>query len=480
MTWLLVIFFLVIHVCDTVVSCPANEELGVCDGGGLFPQNYCDGVAYYIETWTCKRRKKSRCVCKGPLWRNKNGRCVHKDDCETHRREVVQKPERPPARKPQGSPNKTPENLKPSPEYFDTVLKFIRKKQTIYLLMGISGHLPNILSKIDICLRSAYITDFDSGALRTLSGYKDVQLIHALAEFFLGGPEHGKVVINIKLDETDIPAGSSSLDIQEKFFVLDVQDDCLLLAYGSWSSHMTCLSLGFDPETKKCHESAKRGCRSDMTDFLGESGSCRTSEVDFRETISDDLEQAHGTSTLKEVANAQITINTVEEFLQSEGNIYLQKVHQDDWMKTDCECVQSAYEVSTLSGSYRTLECSWSTKMKTEYQRTKIEGRVEFLASTEDGLITVEVKPIVGLEPLEGKSSVVIPPCTVLEASANCVLLSYGQSDNGKQKCLLLGLSSRTVDTTTQCNKKLESVCTALMSDLTESHDPCDHYEEEE
>ncbi|KAL3224083.1 hypothetical protein MRX96_026671 [Rhipicephalus microplus] len=333
-----------------------------------------------------------------------------------------EKPERPPARKPQGSPNKTPENLKPSPEYFDTVLKFIRKKQTIYLLMGISGHLPNILSKIDICLRSAYITDFDSGALRTLSGYKDVQLIgnhvtmttkHALAEFFLGGPEHGKVVINIKLDETDIPAGST---------------------YGSWSS----------------------------------------------QTISDDLEQAHGTSTLKEVANAQITINTVEEFLQSEGNIYLQKVHQDDWMKTDCECVQSAYEVSTLSGSYRTLECSWSTKMKTEYQRTKIEGRVEFLASTEDGLITVEVKPIVGLEPLEGKSSVVIPPCTVLEASANCVLLSYGQSDNGKQKCLLLGLSSRTVDTTTQCNKKLESVCTALMSDLTESHDPCDHYEEEE
>nr|XP_037278009.1 uncharacterized protein LOC119170841 isoform X2 [Rhipicephalus microplus] len=443
MTWLLVIFFLVIHVCDTVVSCPANEELGVCDGGGLFPQNYCDGVAYYIETWTCKRRKKSRCVCKGPLWRNKNGRCVRKDDCETHRREVVQKPERPPARKPQGSPNKTPENLKPSPEYVDSVLKFIRKKQTIYLLMGISGHLPNILSKIDICLRSAYITDFDSGALRTLSGYKDVQLIgnhvtmttkHALAEFFLGGPEHGKVVINIKLDETDIPAGSSSMDIQEKFYVLDVQDDCLLLAYGSWSS----------------------------------------------QTISDDLEQAHGISTLKEVVNAQITINTVEEFLQSEGKIYLQKVHQDDWMKTDCECVQSAYEVSTLSGSYRTLECSWSTKMKTEYQRTKIEGRVEFLASTEDGLITVEAKPIVGLEPLEGKSSVVIPPCTVLEASANCVLLSYGQSDNGKQKCLLLGLSSRTVDTTTQCNKKLESVCTALMSDLTESHDPCDHYEEEE
>ncbi|XP_075734224.1 uncharacterized protein LOC119175529 isoform X2 [Rhipicephalus microplus] len=72
---------LTLQVCHVAISCPTNEKLGVCDGGANFPQLYCPGVDIEVNKWTCKPRKKIRCVCSGELRRSMDGKCVREEQC---------------------------------------------------------------------------------------------------------------------------------------------------------------------------------------------------------------------------------------------------------------------------------------------------------------------------------------------------------------------------------------------------------------
>lgn len=491
-----VVLLVCFKVCHITASCPENEEPGFCNGAAYFPQLYCGSVYLTVEKWTCRKKNKERCVCTAPLHRTEDGRCVRENECGGAAKEVHPKPE-PPAKGSKDSTYEIPEGLMPTSEDFNNVLKFIQSEKTMYLLMGISSDLPYILRKYDICLRSAYITHFDSGAFRTLSSYKGVQLIGApitmttkqgLAEFIVEDPQNGQLQVTVKLDGTEIPTQSSDAHLQGTFLVIDVKDECLLLAYGSGIIEMRCMLWGFDPaiiEKTSCYQKMVAHCRRDMEDLLRQDGPCTSTKPQQKETTDDHtLTEANG--AVAKAVNKPISTDLVIQFLRNHGKIFLQMIDKDDWMRTDCECVMSAFLAATSTGSQRNLQCYLYTEMlnpqgdkKTIPDKLmgKIEQNVEFRVSTQGDVTTVILKPILGVDPIEEPSRNFISSCLVIEANSQCLLLSYGQADNGKQKCLLLGLSNNNVDTTTECYKKLE-LCTADMYDLTESNAPCDHYQE--
>uniref|UniRef100_A0A131Z836 Lipocalin n=1 Tax=Rhipicephalus appendiculatus TaxID=34631 RepID=A0A131Z836_RHIAP len=495
---LLLILLLCCEVCHIMASCPEKEQPGRCNGDSFFPQLYCGDVFMKQEKWTCHKKNRDRCVCSPPLFRREDGQCVPQNKCEGDKKEVQKKPEQSPPTESEGSPYEIPESLKPTSKDVNTVLKFIRNKNILYLLMGMRNDMPVILKNHEVCLRSAFITNFTSGALRTLSSYKHVQLIGShitmsskqeIAEFLLGGVDDGQIRITVKIDGTAIATESSPVVLKESFFVLDVGDECLLLAYGPGSSSLKCLLWGSDPaniQNTKCYQSMKTSCRANMKEFMGPGGPCLSIE-EPKEITSEDQEKRLENNGVIKLANGQMSTDVLK-FLQNKDKIFLQMADEDDWVKSDCECVRSEFHAETLHGSQRNLECYFYTRTMSQgttrnkvpkKRMAKLEERAEFRVVTEDGATTVIMMPILGLDPVEDQSSTLFPTCSVLEANANCLLLSYGQSKSGKQKCLLLGLSSKMVNTSTQCYEKLESLCSAETSDVTESDDPCDHYEED-
>ncbi|XP_075559848.1 uncharacterized protein LOC142591405 [Dermacentor variabilis] len=101
------------------------------------------------------------------------------------------------------------------------------------------------------------------------------------------------------------------------------------------------------------------------------------------------------------------------------------------------------------------------------------EQLVDFQVNTIDVLMSVDIKTIDGIVPTEDAPKEFPHTYLVLKAEENCLLVSYGITDNGVQKCLLWGLSGSNVDKKTECYKALPLYCPENLYDMTETNGPC-------
>ncbi|KAL1474974.1 hypothetical protein MTO96_037630 [Rhipicephalus appendiculatus] len=142
--------------------------------------------------------------------------------------------------------------------------------------------------------------------------------------------------------------------------------------------------------------------------------------------------------------------------------------------------VQSEYEVLDVGAG-----CFLFSLQSTQFQIKKqelevIEARVDFNVTTQDDVTSLILKVALGEALVEDPSIEFFPNCLVLEATPECLLVSYGRSNEGKHKCLLWGLSGENVNTTTKCYEKLQTVCAEDTYDMTEKGSPCERNEEQE
>uniref|UniRef100_A0A131YV28 Lipocalin n=1 Tax=Rhipicephalus appendiculatus TaxID=34631 RepID=A0A131YV28_RHIAP len=444
MALLLVMWLFTCDFPPIMASCPEKQEPGACNGGDFLPQMYCGDVFIQVDKWTCTRKNKERCVCTIPLHRDIDGECVSKEKCK--RRWEIGKPnDVTPHTKPPPIPDdKKPDNAKGSSDAAK-FRQFIQTERTMYLMMAIRDDLPGILADYHVCMKSAYITTTSRGAYRTLNNYRIVRLVgdyismttkQGAAEFRVLRVEDGPLKMKLILDSNE----SSHYGLQQTFTVLHVEETCLLLSYGRPVAHAP----------------------------------------------TDDQKQTNKNNVLGNPPHKEISTESVINFLQKAETIHLQKVWQDDWFDTDCECVESVFMVNTLNGSERTLGCySYTeirvpsvTKKRAIWQKklVKIEEKADFRAVTKDGITTVYVEAILGLSPTQDPSTDVFRGYVVLEVDTDCLLLSYGKSKDGELKCLLWGLSRNTVKTDTTCHKQMDVMCADDMYDITESKNPCDYY----
>ncbi|XP_054925439.1 uncharacterized protein [Dermacentor andersoni] len=158
----------------------------------------------------------------------------------------------------------------------------------------------------------------------------------------------------------------------------------------------------------------------------------------------------------------------------------------DDWMNTNCECVQSELLRKHDHGAARTMECYTQTNILvvSESQNTipkeqmiKIEEKVYFLTTHKDGMTKVALRTVLGDELSNNPPEQFPHEYLVLAARSNCLLVSYGESSDGMRNCLLWGLSREEVNTNTECYKKLELLCAQDTYDITESDNPCEQYD---
>ncbi|XP_049273799.1 uncharacterized protein LOC119399770 [Rhipicephalus sanguineus] len=205
-------------------------------------------------------------------------------------------------------------------------------------------------------------------------------------------------------------------------------------------------------------------------------------------TEPDGEEQPDKDRPIEAGGNQVITKDIVEQFLRWEGIIHLQMMEESEWMRTDCDCINSKFLVNTLEGSERTLGCYLNTEITvtepsmktiTKEELGLIEARVDFIVTTQDHVTALTMKIALEADVAGDPSVEFFPPCLVLEANSGCLLLSYGTSKEGKQKCLLWGLAGEKVNTSTKCYKKMESVCADNIYDMTEKDSRCERYEKE-
>ncbi|KAL1483285.1 hypothetical protein MTO96_033296 [Rhipicephalus appendiculatus] len=474
-----------------MASCPEKQEPGACNGGDFLPQMYCGDVFIQVDKWTCTRKNKERCVCTIPLHRDIDGECVSKEKCK--RRWEIGKPnDVTPHTKPPPIPDdKKPDNAKGSSDAAK-FRQFIQTERTMYLMMAIRDDLPGILADYHVCMKSAYITTTSRGAYRTLNNYRIVRLVgdyismttkQGAAEFRVLRVEDGPLKMKLILDSNE----SSHYGLQQTFTVLHVEETCLLLSYGRPVAQLKCLLFGFDFEkirTTPCYETVEKTCRQDVKYLFGEAGICKSAETLHKNAPTDDQKQTKPKQRPWEIhLIKKYQPESVINFLQKVETIHQQKVWQDDWFDTDCECVESVFMVNTLNGSERTLGCYSYTEIrvpsvtkKRAKKLVKIEEKADFRAVTKDGITTVYVEAILGLSPTQDPSTDVFRGYVVLEVDTDCLLLSYGKSKDGELKCLLWGLSRNTVKTDTTCHKQMDVMCADDMYDMTESKNPCDYY----
>ncbi|XP_075559518.1 uncharacterized protein LOC142591027 isoform X2 [Dermacentor variabilis] len=184
---------------------------------------------------------------------------------------------------------------------------------------------------------------------------------------------------------------------------------------------------------------------------------------------------------------AQEAFHKLLMVLQYSGPLHLQMMTEDEWVKFDCECVQSRFYASYNEGSERTLECykyvkqikasATSGDIRKEVM-IKIKEVVQFQAVTEDAETRIQLKNIIEVTPTNDPPRYFPQTYTVLQVEPDCLLLSSGVSKN--HTCLLWGLSRRQVNADTECLKRLQSVCTQDMYDLTEFNGPCQQLDREE
>ncbi|XP_054925705.1 uncharacterized protein [Dermacentor andersoni] len=165
----------------------------------------------------------------------------------------------------------------------------------------------------------------------------------------------------------------------------------------------------------------------------------------------------------------QIALQKVMRFVQTDEEIHLQMIDLEDWINLRCECVKSRFQARHTDGCERTMHCYTWVKVS--------EGWVDFQVTSIRGMTSVDLKTIVGIEPTDDAPEEFPHTYLVLKAQRNCLLVSYGQSSNGTQRCLLWGLSGSHVSKQTQCYKALNSFCAPDIYDMTETASSCQQYD---
>ncbi|XP_075559530.1 uncharacterized protein LOC142591036 isoform X4 [Dermacentor variabilis] len=168
----------------------------------------------------------------------------------------------------------------------------------------------------------------------------------------------------------------------------------------------------------------------------------------------------------------RIPLQDVLPFLQTDQEIHLQMIDLDDWHNLRCECVKSLFQARHTDGCERTLHCYTWVKVS--------EGWVDFRATEVKGFTSVDLKTIVGIQPTENAPEEFPHSYVVGKVAKDCLLVTYGHSSDGQQKCLLWGLSGSEVSTNTECYNALKSLCPDNMYDMTETDGPCQQYDRDE
>ncbi|XP_065283794.1 uncharacterized protein [Dermacentor albipictus] len=201
-------------------------------------------------------------------------------------------------------------------------------------------------------------------------------------------------------------------------------------------------------------------------------------------TASGDQNQRNSTAPTEPDGKSlapRIPLQKVMRFLQTYEEIHLQMIHLEDWMNLRCECVKSRFQARHTDGCERTMDCyTWEKVSTGRETMIREEGWVDFQVTSIRGLTSVDLKTIVGIEPTEDAPEEFPHTYLVLRAQRNCMLVSYGQSSNGTQRCLLWGLSGRQVSKGTQCYQALNSFCAPDIYDMTETASPCEQYDLDE
>ncbi|XP_075724266.1 uncharacterized protein LOC119179822 isoform X2 [Rhipicephalus microplus] len=498
MALLIVILIFVIDYPPIMASCPEKQEPATCDGRSFFPQFYC-GDVFILETkWSCGKKNKDRCVCKYPLHRDIDDQCVRQDKCKRKWTISEVNPTRPnthstnaPARETHSQQTEYSEAIK--------LMKFLQNRDTMYLITSTANKLPYILRRYNLCLRSAYITNTNDGAYRSLTNYKVVLLLgnpislttkQGAAEFRVHNSGGGPLKMKLQLDENDLP---DSTEVQRRytFNVVHVEDTCLLICYGRCVKRgAKFLLFGFDANkinTTECHKKLVEVCHSELKYLVGEAGTCRRNGVQLKETPTETQQQPGENNPGVNVAHELISIESVIQFLQIYDPIHLQMMWLRGWLNTDCDCVESKFMATSDKGCERTLFCYLQSNVLTSVRTTKIQEKsmikigdnADFEAVKSNNTISIFVRAIQGLVPTEDASSDIFRDFHVLTADSGCLLLSRGVSEHGKHLCLLWGLSRNEVNESTICYKYMNFVC-VKMYDITKTDNPCDYYHDTE
>ncbi|XP_065283785.1 uncharacterized protein [Dermacentor albipictus] len=482
-----------------MASCPEDQEPSFCQSHDTIPQLYCDDVDLQDE-WDCKKRSYAKCVCKAGLFRKKDRKCVPRDQCDRAEKSENQPAELPP-QTPPPYPYIIPEQLKGSEGYVEKVLTFVRSNQTMFLLMANKEEWPHILKVYWVCLTSTFIKFTASGAVRIMTRYKDVEFIGSHLSMVLKQGEavfevivqYGRLELAINLDQNGTATGSNKYDFQDEFIVLDIGENCLLISYGSWKSRgPNCMLWGFDTQNAKtttCHATMLNICSTDMVELWAEGGSCRVTDAQTNEETPTDPNQDME-SKLRLRRNKPVNTDDVLKFLHNRENIHLQMMNEGDWLTNDCECITSAFDAVNNEGSRRSLECYIYTEIlilsnitkKTIAlpKMTKINQSVQFEVKDLGGVKSLALKTIIDGVPAKHPPKFISGNYVLEEANTDCLLLSYGPPSNGRQNCMLWGLSRQSVDEKTRCYKEVKSLCSEDIYDLTETKNICDQFDLEE
>ncbi|XP_072140209.1 uncharacterized protein [Dermacentor andersoni] len=102
---------------------------------------------------------------------------------------------------------------------------------------------------------------------------------------------------------------------------------------------------GFDPEKTRqtrCHKTAKEMSCSDMEELWKKGGSCIPSDMPERENMPEDPKRSSEDSPPVTRFRSNVSASDVVEFLRKPETIHLQMMDMGDWLRSDCECVESA------------------------------------------------------------------------------------------------------------------------------------------
>nr|XP_054929254.1 uncharacterized protein LOC129386060 [Dermacentor andersoni] len=108
------------------------------------------------------------------------------------------------------------------------------------------------------------------------------------------------------------------------------------------------------------------------------------------------------------------------------------------------------------------------------------DQRVDFQVIQVNGMTTVNIKTIEDIVPTENAPEELPHTYLVLKAAMDCLLVTYGETNEGREKCLLWGLSRSNISQETQCYKALTLFCPDNLYDMTEPDDPCQQYDVDE
>ncbi|XP_075534669.1 uncharacterized protein LOC142569023 isoform X3 [Dermacentor variabilis] len=178
------------------------------------------------------------------------------------------------------------------------------------------------------------------------------------------------------------------------------------------------------------------------------------------------------------------------QFLQGVQEIHLQMMNLEDWISSKCFCMKSVLKAPHPKGCERTLECYTYAKVSYAPETIKVligtdrmirmEETVRFDVTKVDELMSVNIKTVKLPVPTDNVPEDFPRTYVVLSAAKDCLLVTYGESSDGQQKCLLWGLSRNNVSEDTECYKALRLFCLSKTYDLTETDNPCQQFDVDE